>query len=132
MNIKSHGVWHLYRPAKLPESAPPSALFTRRAGDGVDWYVYANSGRNFAEDSIKLTLIDGIVGAAVTDPTRLFPGNATVLEVSDVHVADPQKAFGSKVYDAERKTFRDPPPFDFPDPLADIIRRLEALERKGS
>ena len=49
----------------------------------------------------------------------------------DVQVSDPQKAFGMKVYDAANKTFNDPSPQDYPDPLADIIRRLEALEKKG-
>ena len=132
MNIKSHGTWHHYRPSKLPKDAPANAMFARREGDGADWYDYVNSGKNFAEDSVKLTLIDNVVGAATVDPTALFPGGATVLEISGVSLGDPQKAFGGKVYDAPGKTFKNPPPpFDFPNPLDDLIRRIEALEAKG-
>ena len=132
MNIKNHGTWHRYTPSKLPKDAPANALFARR-DDGADWYDYVNAGDNFAADSIKLTLRDGrIVGAAVIDPTLLFPGDGDVLEVFDVQVNDPQKTFGMKVYDAANKTFNDPLPPDHPDPIADLVKRLEALEkRKG-
>ena len=131
MRIKNHGDWHRYTPSKLSKDAPPNAMFSRRVGDGVDWYDYVNSGENFAEDSIKLTLRDGrIVGAAVLDPTLLFPGDGGVLEIFDVSVGDPQQAFGMKVYDAANKTFNDPPPPNVVDPLADLVKRLEALEKK--
>ena len=131
MNIKDHGTWHRYTPNKLPKDAPANALFARRESDGADWYDYVNSGDNFAETSIKLTLRDGkIVGAAVTDPTLLFPGGGSVLEVFDVQVNDPQKTFGMKVYDAKNKTFSDAAPHDHPNPIADLVKRLEALEKQ--
>jgi hypothetical protein len=131
MDIKSHGDWQRYTPHRLPEGVPPNAMFSRRIGDGVDWYDYVNSGDNFAADSIKLTLREGgIVGAAVTDPTMLFPGDGALLEISGAHVDDPQRAFGMKVYDPVAKTFSDPPPMNFPNPLDEILKRLEALEKK--
>lgn len=132
MNIRNHGTWHMYKPATLPEGAPANALFARRENDGVDWYDYVNSGRNFAPDSIKMTVMDGVVAAAATDPTALFPGGAVVLEVDGAATGDPQKSFGRKVYDARSKSFGDPPEIALPDPLAEIRKRLEALEGKGT
>jgi len=129
MKIIDHGMWHVYKPNKLPEAAPPGAMFTRRAGDGIDWYDYVNSGRHFTEGSVKMTVIDGIVGAATSDPTALWPGNARVLEVSGVETDDPQKLFGDKVYDPEKKTFKArtlPETID----IKDLLKRLEALENK--
>lgn len=131
MNIRNHGDWVRYKPDRLPIFAPPNALFAHRVNDSTDWYDYVNSGDNFVENTIKLTVVDGRVGAAVIDPTLLFPGGATVLEISDVHVGDPQAAFGGKIYDPATKTFNDPPPFSFPNPLEDILKRLKALEAKG-
>ena len=78
-----------------------------------------------------MTVVDDVVAAATLDPTTLFPGGATVLEIGGVHVPDPQKTFGGKLYDAAKKTFKDPPPLPEPPGLADILRRLEALEKKG-
>jgi hypothetical protein len=132
MHIKNHGVWQRYTPSKLPQGAPASALFAKRIGDGVDWYDYVNSGKNFAKDTIKLTLdADGIVSTAVNDPTLLFPGGATVLEISGVTTNDPLKLFGRKRYDADQQTFRDPPPLPEMPSIADILKRLDALENKG-
>ena len=130
MNIKNHGEWKPYRPETLPVGAPINALFARR-DDGTDWYDYVNSGTNFAIDSIKLTLRDDVVAAAVIDATLLFPAGSTVLEISGVSVPDPQASLGRKVYNADAKTFRDPPPREFPNPAMDeILKRLEALEGK--
>jgi hypothetical protein len=132
MNIRDHGVWQIYRPTALPEGAPANAMFARRASDGVDWYEYVRSGQNFAGDSVKMTVVDGTVAAAVTDPQRLFPGGATVLEVAGPALGDPQEAFGGKLYDPGSKSFRDPPPPPAPGPsIADLLKRLEALESRG-
>ena len=128
MDIKSHGTWQVYQPATPPEGAPRNAMFARRAGDGVDWYDYVNSGKNFASDSIKLTVRDGAVGAATFDPTALFPGGSAVLEVRGVATADPQRMFGKKLYDG--KTFKDPPPSDFGPSIPELLARIDALEKK--
>ena len=130
MNVTDHGYWERYKPEKPPAAAPANAMFARRAGDGVDWYDYVNSGENFAPDSVKMTTYDDIVGAAVYDPTMLFPGGATVLEVHDAPTGDPQREFGRKKYVADRKEFREVPPPNYPNPLDDIVRRLKALEDK--
>jgi hypothetical protein len=133
MDIRDHGLWHRYTPGRLPKNAPPNTLFARREGDGTDWYDYVHSGENFDADTVKMTIVNGTVGAAVHDPTLLFPGNATVLEIRGAPSGDPQEAFGRKVYNPARKTFSDPPPpQDFPNPMADLLKRIEALEGKKS
>ena len=129
MKIISHGTWHVYQPGKLPEGMPAGAMFTRRAGDGIDWYDYVKSEKRFAANSVKMTVVNGVVGAATTDPTMLWPGNAVVLEVSDVETDNPQKLFGDKVYDAENKTFKARPLPEIPD-VNDLLKRIEALEAK--
>jgi hypothetical protein len=130
MDIRDHGVWERYTPAKPPEGAPASAMFARRTGDGVDWYDYVNAGHRFAKDTVKMTVVNGAVAAATTDPTALFPAGATVLEVSDTVAGNPQELFGRKLYDAHNKTFRDPPAFSPAVPIAEILARLKALEDK--
>ena len=131
MNIKNHGEWQVYKPSTLPEGAPPNAMFARRESDGLDWYAYVHPGTNFEEGSIKMTVVNGTVAAATKDATALFPGGATVLEVIGVTEDDPQAAFGRKVYVEASQNFVDPPPQDFPNPIADLLKRIEALEGKG-
>ena len=55
-----------------------------------------------------MTVIDGVVGAAVTDPTKLLPGDAPGAGGARRRTPhDPQKLFGEKIYDADNKTFSD-------------------------
>jgi len=129
MDIKDHGLWQRYTPTKLPQGAPASAMFVRRVADGVDWYKYVNSGVNFAVVTIKRTLRHGVFSTATTDPTALFPDNATVLELSGVASSDPLKQFGRKVYDAARQSFRAPEE-SFTSPMDEILQRLKDLENK--
>jgi len=46
-----------------------------------------------------------------------------------VPTSDAQKEFGGKIYDAEHQTFRAPEPVVHPDPMADLLKRVEALEK---
>jgi hypothetical protein len=107
MSIIKHGKWLSYKPSKLPEGAPINALFARRESDGVDWYDYVNSGRNFGADTVKLMAswradIGGfVIGPAVYDATMLFPAGQFVLEITGYTGTDPQAEFGNKVYDPE-------------------------------
>jgi len=135
MNIIDHGAWVRYQPATT-EGYPTGALFARREADGWDWYDYTRHPSSpFVSDStVKFTAAarpEGfIVGAAVYDPTRLFPPGQSVYEITDYTGNDPQADFGNKVYDPVTKTFSD---YVFPavdDPLVEIRRRLEALEKK--
>jgi hypothetical protein len=132
MDIKDHGSWRRYKPHKLPEGAPPNTMFAERIPDNVDWYDYVNSGENFAEDSVVMTVVDGVVAAATMDPTALFPAGATVLEIPQMVLHDPQEAFGDKSYDAAKREFY---ARSLPDPgpsVADLLKRIEALESKGA
>ena len=140
MNIKNHGVWQRYTPKTLPKDAPPNALFARRVKDGKDWYDYVNSGENFAKDSVKITVLNNVVAAAVIDATSLFPADTMVLEVTDIVTSNPQDVFGRKIYDANNQSFHDVPPFELPDTqeketkimsaLEEIMKRLDKLEAK--
>jgi hypothetical protein len=130
MKIDSHGAWEIYRPAKLPDDAPANTMFARRISDGVDWYDYLKPGTSFAPDSVKMTVLNGTVGAAATDPTRLFPGGSTVLEVSGGPAGDPQQVFGRKIYDPASKAFFNPPPMNLEASIGEIVKRIEALESK--
>lgn len=131
MSIKDHGMWTRYKPATPPKEAPSNAMFVRRASDGMDWYEYVHSGKNFGENTIKLTVHDGAVGAATLEADRLFPSNARVLEIiGETPPGDLQEAYGRKLYDAAKQTFREPPAPKPPPGMEDLLKRLEALENK--
>ena len=129
MDITNHGSWKRYTPPVLPEGAPPNAMFARRESDGVDWYDYVNTGKAFAKDSIKMTVTNLTVSAAVKDATMLFPAGATVLEIKDVATQDPQKMFGRKIYDPNGRAFRDPPPLEYGPSIPELLARIEELEK---
>jgi len=113
--IIDHGKWQLYRPDRLPEQAPPNALFARREGDGVDWYDYVNEGHNFSPDTVKFTafwqdLHNGwTIGAATRDVTRLFPAGQLVRELTEFYGSDPQAELEVKRYDPDSNTLHDLP-----------------------
>lgn len=137
MTVIEHGDWQLYTPTTLPEGAPSNALFARRVSDGIDWYDYVNAGSNFQTDTVKMTVTNTLVGAATTDPVQMFPGNGSILEVTDVSLSDPQGDWGRKVYDPATQTFSDAPlPPNMPSltPPADVMQtlldRIAALEAK--
>lgn len=138
MNIRSHGAWELYRPDRPPPGAPANTLFARR-NDGSDWYDYIRDGDHFWPTSVKMTVIDGVVGAAAFEADRLFPAGATVLEVSGAQVFDPQAAFGGKLYDTQTRTFSEPPERETPPNRVEelerhveqLTRRIEVLEAGG-
>lgn len=132
MAVIEHGDWQLYTPSPFPTDMPVSALFSRRIGDGVDWYDYVKAGSNFQADTIKMTVTDTLVCAATTDPTMLFPGRGSILEVTDVPLDDPQGDWGRRTYDAATQTFSADPVAP-PDPSADmqkLLDRMAALEAK--
>jgi len=133
-SIIEHGSWVRYTPDKLPEHAPPNALFARREGDQADWYDYVNSDDKFYIDSVKFTAqqINGqwIVGAATTDGTALFPADGLVGEITGYYGEDPQAEFGGKVYDPAAGTFTAPPPPQAPEPIEAMITRIVRAELK--
>ena len=131
MNIINHGTWEIYKPEEPPEGAPAGAMFARRNGDNRDWYDYVN-GEHFDPAAIKMTVTNGTVSAATADPTALFPAGSTVLEVGGAPAGDPQKAFGRKIYNADKKTFDDPPPHDYGPSIPDLLKRIEDLEKRGT
>jgi len=134
MNIIEHGAWVQYQGPG--EDHPPGTLFAKRESDNWDWYDYTRhpSSPFVSASTVKFTAMTRpggfIVGAAVYDPTMLFPPGQSVYEITDYAGNNPQADFGNKVYDPATKTFSDPvlPPVN--DPLVEIRRRLEALEKK--
>jgi hypothetical protein len=128
-----HGDWTRYIPGTLPEGVPSGALFARRTTDSVDWYDYVNAGTYFGSGSAIFTAYwyepqnSLAVGSATRDPTMLFPAEQAVWEIPN-YSGDPL-ALNNKLYDPTTETFTDPVPVD--DPLADIRRRLDALEHGG-
>lgn len=132
MAVIEHGDWRIYVPSNLPEGAPSTALFARRISDGVDWYDYVNAGSNFQAETIKMTVVQTLVCAATTDPVRLFPGDGSILEVTDVPLNDPQGDWGRRTYDSATQTFSAEPALP-PDPSAEmnkVLDRIAALEAK--
>ena len=113
--VIDHGKWQLYQPDRLPEDAPPSAMFARRESDGIDWYIYSRGPKNFGADTVKFTVMwnevhDGfVVGAATTDVSKLFPAGQLVLELTEFHGKDPQAELEVKRYDPDTHKLHDLP-----------------------
>lgn len=139
MSIIEHGDWTRYYPNPRPEGAPPNAMFTRRDSDARDWYQYVNSTTaNFQPNSVKMTIYrqgaDGpMVGAAVFDPTMLWPDQALIVEDTSYSGDDPQADYGRKIYDPTTQTFSDPPPLEMPpsQAMTELLDRVAALEAKA-
>lgn len=138
MSIIEHGDWTRYTPDQPPENAPVHAMFAQRASDAQDWYRYVTpSAANFQPGSAKMTVyrqgINGpTVGAAVTDPTALWPAEALVVEDTGYAGSDPQADYGGKIYDPATGTFSDPPPpLDVLAEMRSLLDRMSALEAKS-
>lgn len=110
--IVNHGSWTRYTPEQLPDGLPQSIMFCRRDSDGLDWYAVAHDATAWQADSIKMTVMQVggqmLVQAATRDVQALFPAGATVIELTGATDADPQAAYGGKVYDAASGTFAPP------------------------
>jgi hypothetical protein len=141
MKMIDHGMWRPYKPAKLPEGAPSHALFCKRESDGMDWYEYVNSGKNFAEHSVKISALyqefwkAWVIGPSVIDATMLHPANQIVREIPDFGSTDEDvliATFRNKHIDPETNEIRDPPVLpDVEDPAVAALReRLENLEKR--
>lgn len=139
MSIIEHGDWTRYYPDPRPESAPLNAMFARRDGDTQDWYQYVNPpAANFQPNSVKMTVYRQAangpsVGAAVFDPTMLWPDQALIVEDTGYAGDDPQADYGRKIYDPATKTFSDPPPLDLPpsQAMTELEARVARLEAKA-
>lgn len=130
----THGKWIAYKPEKLPEFAPFSALFARRESDGVDWYEYSRDPKSFSADSVKFTALQQdsgwVIGAAVRDAAMLHPANQLVLELIDYHGTDPQAELGGRLFNPDTNTLHDLPPPTLLDPMQEILDRIAAIEAK--
>lgn len=133
--IIEHGSWVYYTPAEPYKDFAGSSmnfLYTQRGTDAKDWYVFVNDETPFQPGSVKMTAYqasDGlVVGAATYDATHLWPANALLLEETDYTGSDPQADYGNKIYDPATGTFSDRVlPAQSPS-LADLLKRIEALE----
>lgn len=129
-SYKSHGSWSRYSPETIPPERPVNTMFAKRDSDGVDWYDYIESGKNFTEGSAKLTLMTGAAGlqvmAANTEAAFLFPQGCTVLEV--IGFEGEVSQFVNKIVDLANDTFADPPRPADRTQKADIWRRCTDQE----
>ena len=131
--IIDHGKWVPYKPDQLPPEAPPNALFCRRESDGVDWYDYVNDDGNFSADGVKFTAFwqdafNGFtVGAAVRDPTLLFPANMMVREIIDYRGGDPQVELGEKLYDPHTHRLHQRPELSMVNPEFETLEAQVAV-----
>ena len=96
---RSLGEWETYTPNPWPKGIPPDVLFCKRKADGSDWYALCKTLRPgvyavAAHENGQL-----VVKVATRDPTRLWPGELTLLSIADDQVSDPQTYVG-KVWSA--------------------------------
>jgi hypothetical protein len=123
------------------------ALFAQRESDKADWYEYIkDAASKFSTNGVRCaakfnpTLNCYIIGPAVYDETRIFPGGQRVLEITGYAGSDPQADFGGKAYDPTTGAITDAPQYP-PKPasmiekqimsaLDAIVARLEKLEKK--
>jgi hypothetical protein len=131
MNIIDHGHWTRYVPEKHPEGMPGDVMFCRRDRDGKDWYSYIHGEHpGLGGNSIKLTVLEGIVRAVYRDATMLFPQNCLLIEITDDTAVNPQAKYGGKLYDARTKSFSDPPPEQPVPEIPELLTRLDELRKR--
>lgn len=137
LTIKQHGHWQRYRPDPIPEKfrLTSSVMFCRREEDGLDWYEFLYEKKVLARDSIKMTVMHmldtWVVQAVYGDATMLFPQSALLLEIEGITEANPQEAYGQRVFNPDTNEFGGrfaPPsrPLPFVQDLLDRIATLEA------
>jgi hypothetical protein len=136
MDVIEHGSWTLYVPAVPKEDLPGYIMYCQRDADGQDWYDYIHGEEpELGGNSIKMT-VDGasIVQAVYRDATKLFPQSMLLLEVTDDPVADPQAKYGGMLYNAEDKSFTDPPPPpaepSIPETFTELFTRIRDLRNR--
>jgi hypothetical protein len=128
-----HGDWTRYTPSPFPEGAPLAAMFARRASDSQDWYDYVRAGSHFGANSVVFTTYwaEGqnslVVGAAVRDPTAMFPAGQGVYEIPDYSGGETQ--LQGKRYDPATETFSDlVMPSVVSAGMQSLLDRIAALE----
>lgn len=113
ITIINHGTWSIYTPNPYPSKLPAGILFAKSDVTGEDWYDalgYNDVQPLFASGSIAVTVdAQNITHAASADPTKVFPGGMTLLEVQGYTGNDPQNDLGyGKVYNAAASTIAAP------------------------
>lgn len=139
LTIKRHGHWKRYRPDPLPEKfrLTHSVMFCRREEDGMDWYEFLYEAKVLAADSIKMTVMPmsdtWVVQAVYRDATMLFPQNCLLLEIDGITDADPQQAYGQRIFDRLTNEFAGafvPPPPPVHPAMQQLLDRISVLEAK--
>lgn len=131
-----HGRWETYQPTEpLPGkfgTIPLNALFFRRVGDGVDWYIYANTATNWQDGAAVATALPGMTEAqgylvqAVTWTAReILPGEGIVFEITGIPLGTekPHKLFEGQIYRSASGGSITPMP---PSP----VERISAIQGK--
>jgi hypothetical protein len=150
MQIIDHGMWVRYQPDVVPSYMPRNAIYLKRESDGADWYDYIRPSdpnrasyvgfdptikSNFQEHTIKCGVFWHpdfklhMIGAAVLDPTMLWPISQQVIEIVGHSCDDPHAEFSRKVYDPATESFSvfTPPPAPPSKIEQTILDRLDAI-----
>ncbi|MCJ2086741.1 hypothetical protein MKK88_12170 [Methylobacterium sp. E-005] len=149
ITIKDHGVWNLYVPEVLPDWAIEvlaggvRAAFSRRDGDGVDWYEYRMTPNRWAPESLVATTqsfpgVDGeTVQGVFRDFTMPFPMGMRVIEILGVSEDDekPHKLFEQQRFDLSTLTiapFPEKPAAAISVSSAQALIQLSRMPHDGS
>lgn len=144
----NHGSWVRYQPTETRAGIPLTVMYARRESDGLDFYDFVQPPATpYAEGNVAIAVMwreeynAYIVGAAVFDPTAMFPAGHTIVEIDDYTGTDPQTDLGGRAYDLETMTLGEVPVFVMEDPIMEtqtkilsaldsIMARLDKLEKK--
>lgn len=115
LTIINRGSWSVYKPNPYPANWPQGVLFAK-SETGKDWYdALGYNGKTplFASGSVLITIdAQNKTHAANIDPTKIFPGGMTLLEVQGYTGIDAQNDLGyGKLYNAAASTIG-PAPID--------------------
>lgn len=149
ITIIDHGVWNIYVPETLPDwalevlASGTRAAFSRRDGDGVDWYEYRMAPNRWAPGSLVATTqsfpnVDGeTVQGVFRDFTMPFPMGMRVIEIRGVSEDEekPHKLFEQQRFDLATLTiapFPDEPVAVTSVSAAQALIQLSRMPHDGS
>ena len=95
--ITQHGKWWARDDIDSTLMGLPPCQVIVREGDAAEWYAYQ---KQFESETIKATVLDGVILNAVVDVSLLYPAGQTIIEINDP-VGVPSSYIG-RGYDADK------------------------------